>query len=228
MIGRSLVIFQFGNNKNELHECCSWSFALGLHDKKKDIDKRIVKEYKKKKWKPEDVVDDAEVEAIVNATNCIGPKEPGYHQWASDGVHIINLSGDPNLYNPAAALAERRRIAEKKRQKALHRLKGFIPELVKLRNAIPTGEITLDVTLQVKVEVAYSVSSPISSVYVFNKNGKEQVYSSRLIDRDQLAKQQDDRCRELADELGLCEEDVENETFLATMPKSRDNHDSKS
>lgn len=227
MIGRSLVIFQRGNNKNELHEVNSWNFAFSCREN--DLDNKIVSEAKKKKWKPEEIVNDAEVEAIVNATNCIGPQEPGYHKWASDGVHVINLSGDPTLPNPATVKAEKRRKEGERRHKAYKKLDKFIPELIKLRNAIPTGTLTISkVALpKVTVKLNYGVTHAISMVVVLDKDGQYLDYASWLVDNEALAKRPElvnivncphrkayrDRCQELADLLGLSYTDIENTIY---------------
>ena len=225
MIGRSLIVFQLGNNQNELHEVNSWGMALAP----RDAEKQLIQERVTKKWKPEDVVSDAEVEAICNATNCIGPDKPGYHKWASDGVTVINISGDPALYNPLVPIKEREKAAAEKRAAAMKRLKEeFLPELAKLRNAVPVGKVEVDFTIPpVKVKVGYRVWQPIGSLAVL-QDGKEVSYPSQLIDHDALAKVPEiaalvncplrkaywDRCAEIANLLGLSETDVENETYF--------------
>lgn len=185
MIGRSLIIFQLGDNKNELHETNSWSFALSDHDSK-EWDKRAISERKKKDWKPEDIVDDAEVEAICKATNCISKDRPGYHKWASDGVKVINISDDPDLPNPMTSIIAQKKKEQKERDAKIKKLEKFLPELFKLRNAITTGETPLTMTLSVKVKVSSSVEYPISSIKVMGENGKEIDYACQLIDRKTL------------------------------------------
>jgi len=223
MIGRSLTIFQLGNNQNEIHSVNSWSFCLGSQDK--DFEKKIIKEAKKKKWKPEEIVSDAEVEAIVNAKNCI-PGEEGYHKWASDGVCVINRSKDPNLYNPAKERARKKRAEQDERNKALEQLKEYLPELVKLRNAIPVGTIELNLIVPIRLKVGYSISDYLN-IDVLDKDGKDITYASWIVLHDHInelpemshivncphRKAYDARCKELATLLGLRPGDVENETY---------------
>lgn len=230
MIGRSLVIFQLGNNQNELHQTNSWGMALSHSDN--NINQKIIEERKKKNWKPEDIVSDAEVEAICNATNCLGPQEPGYHKWASDGVMIINISDDPNLYNPLVPIRERKEATRKKRREAIEQLQQYLPELSKLEKAVPVGTIKVDIVIPVRVEVRFSTSEAISSIDV--SNGDERaMWGHQLVDRTELAKVPEiaaivncplrkvymDRCQELAQLLGLRSEDVRNELYSFSRKK---------
>ncbi len=221
MIGRSLVIFQRGSDKNEVHTVNCGFMNLG----QKEFDEAIVREAKEKNWKPEEIVNDLEVEKIVNATNCIG--EEGHHRWASDGVRVINLSGDPNLYNPATAKRERKRIEAEKREQGLKKLEEFLPELVQLRKMVPEGSITIRVPLQIDVKIDYHVWEPISAINCLDESGKSYTYASHLIDRELLKKREEmarivncphrikyrNRCKEVADLLGLREEDIENKVY---------------
>ena len=125
MIGRSLIIFQRGNNKNELHQV--GSFDLAFAHREKDFDKKTLKEAKKKKWRPEAVVSDRVVKAIVNSHQCADPKEPGYHLWASDGYRIINLSGNPNLHNPLDQINAAREKERLRRQRRSSNLTSSFP-----------------------------------------------------------------------------------------------------
>jgi len=227
MIGRSIiVVFQRGDDKNEIHHVGSAPFFAN----EEEFERRVIEESIKKNWKPEDVVNDAELEKIVNATNCIGPEREGFHKWASDGVMVFNLSGNPNLYNPATA---RRKILKEqfaKRTEGMIRLKEFIPELVELRKAIPTGSIQVNLTIPVTVKVDSSVYRGIDDVYVLNEKGEQVDYASRLIDREELAKFPEisavincphrqayhKRCKELTELLGLDEHDAENQTYSAS------------
>lgn len=241
MIGRSLIIFQLGNNKNELHTTCPWEMAMSRgesrRDKKYDLKKEIAKARKEKKWKPEGIVDDKEVEAICNSSHCADPKEPGYHKWASDSVDVINISDDPNLYNPMVPIIERRNAEHKRQAEAKEQLKKYLPELAKLRNAVPTGKLEITMTLSVRVKVGYEVYSPISNIDVY-QGDKKPDYPFQLIDRDELAKfpkiaaiincpvrkAYERRCKELSDVLGLSEGDIENATYTYADRKEKGVH----
>lgn len=226
MIGRSLVIFQLGNNRNEIHEVNSWEFALGASDK--DFAEKIIKEAKKKKWKPEAIVKDKEVKAIVYATNCI-KGEPGYHKWASDGVYIINRSGDPNLYNPAKEKAEKRRIKENKRKESLEKLKEYLPELIKLRNAIPVG--TIEISMTVPLRVKFDYHETFFRHDVVGQDGKGIMWSTQVVSLEQVMAMPEaqaivncphraaylTRCESLAQLLELNRCDVENATYFAIL-----------
>lgn len=228
MIGRSVVIFQRGNNQNEIHEVDSWGLALsGTMEHESKLDEKIVAEASKNNWEPEEIVSDAEVDAIVNATQASREGYTGYHRWASDGVKVINLSGDPNLPNPAAVKAEKRRIVIEKRKKSLQKLDEFLPELMTLRNAIPTGKIILKIPIVLSLEVQYGVWESVSTVKAIDENGKHTMYASWLVDRQTIKELSEmasivncphreaykNKCREVAALLGLTETDVENAAY---------------
>ena len=225
MIGRSLIIFQRGNNQNELHTVSPWELALAHREK--DFDKKIIKQAKRKKWKPEEIVSDTEVEAIVNSTHCADPKEPGYHHWASDGVHVINLSGDPNLPNPAAVKNEKMEAEAKMRRAAFERIDEFIPELIKLRQVVPEGSVEVKVVVPLTISVRYSVSNFLN-MRVLREDGHDRMWAHEVIDQKAIEqipeleavvncpyrKAYRDRCQEIAESLGLDESDIENATYF--------------
>jgi hypothetical protein len=102
MIGRGTIVFRRGNGQNELHFVSPWSLTLSMQglfgspgiqndEARKKFDAEIVANAEKQKWKPDDVVDDAELELIRKASCCIEGEE-GYHKYASDAIHIIDLS----------------------------------------------------------------------------------------------------------------------------------------
>jgi hypothetical protein len=191
------------------------------------MNKAIIAEAEKKKWKPEAIVSDAEVEAIVNSHHCADPKKPGYHEWCSDGYQIINLSGDPNLPNPLVPLQKAREEESRRRQEAHKQLEQHIPELVKLYQAVPEGSIEVAMVIPVTIKVQYSTSANLDLDVL--QRGKEPSYPFELIDREALMKMPEvvtvvncplrkayrDRCHELAELLGLDETDIENATYFA-------------
>ncbi len=229
MIGRSIVILQRGDNKNEIHLTNSWDMCSSAHDP--DIKNKIIQIAKEKSWVPEDIVSDAEVAAIVTATNDIGPQVPGYHKWAGDSVLVINLSNDPNLYNPATVLAEQKEQARLQLVERLKQLQEFIPELYQLSSVIPTGNIEVKFTLPVTIVVKYSASGVSLSEIKRIKDGKSATFAGEIIDHDiirampELAnayncpyrKAYEDRCNQLAILLGLTTTSIKNKLFNYEM-----------
>ena len=226
MIGHSLIVFQRGNNVNELHKVNSWNFSFMQRSKK--ADESILNEAKNKKWKPDDIVNDNELKKIVYATNCINPEHEGYHKLASDGVHIINLSDDPNLYNPAQEKIEKIKAANKIESYLIKRLrKEFILELIKLKDAIPTGKIEIKMMFSLNVSVKYGVHKSVDCIEIF-QNDKKIEYVSQIIDKDQLVrlpemenivncpyrKAYHDRCQEISDLLGLEKNKIFNDIYV--------------
>ena len=228
MIGRALLIFQRGNNQNELHSVSSWEFALAPHEDEEKMNKAIIEESEKEKWKPEAIVSDAEVEAIVNSKHCADSKEPGYHEWCSDGYHIINLSGDPTLPNPLTPLEEAQEKEGRRRVEARKQLDKFIPELIKLRQAVPEGSVEIAMAFPVTIRIRYGVGD-YHDIDVLDKQGKKPMYPHELINHAALAQTPEmvaiescplrkayrDRCHELAELLGFDESDIENQTYFA-------------
>ena len=98
MIGQGTIVIKVEANKNELHFVDPWELAWDIHDVKdspaklKKFNTRILRHIKKRKWKPDAVVDDAELKKILKSTNCAPEKKgtKGYHEYASDCFHIID------------------------------------------------------------------------------------------------------------------------------------------
>lgn len=234
MIGRSLVIFQRGDNQNELYEVNSWS----LFSSRDDLAQKIIERSIEEKWKPCDTVSDSEVEIIVNAKSIIRGSS-GYHKWASDGVTVINLSGDPNLYNPAKARAEKEKAEWERKRQAKEELKKFLPELVALRDAIPSGTLRVEVTVPLTVEIGYGHGMGITrGIYiksVFDKGGTKVNFACLVVGEEDLRNLPElrevvncpkrkaylTRTNELAESLGLKWVDVENAAYTESERQKR-------
>jgi len=232
MIGRSLVIFQLGNNQNEIHQVNSWEMCLS--SRTENFKEKVAALRKEKQWKPEEIVSDREVEKICHADNCIDPKEPGYHRWAADGITVINISDDPNLPNPMTAIIEERERSHKKRAEGFRKLKDYIPELTVLRKAVPESMAEVEIVLPpLKVQVKSSVFSPICVTNYLGEDKKNKHHIWELVDRATLESKPEiqalincpfrkaykDRCKEVGDLLGLSDTDVENEVYTSTLKK---------
>jgi hypothetical protein len=213
MIGSSTTIFQRGNNVNEVHTTGSFGGLFAPQDEA-EREKLIVQTAEEKQWKPEAIVDDAEVKKIVYATS-INPGSEGYHKFAGDGVTVINLSGDPNLYNPAKEKAEAYRIKREKRQAGLVKIKELhLAELVSLRKMVPVGQVDIEVTLTLPVTVEFTIHGPQTpNIIVDGKDGKprQASYAWEVLNREEIYKRSElqafmncphrkkyhDRCKEL-------------------------------
>lgn len=187
MIGQSTVIFQLGDNKNEVRFWSCWEIESGdkliegmIKHRKKDKHRR-----KDKRWAIQGIVDDAEVVKICNATNIINDGNPEYHRFAGDRKWVINLSGKP-LHNPmddvhAKWQAEKDRIKE-----ARIKLNEFIPELNRLYGLIPEGTVTFKRSITVHVKMKYHRFNPFSTRESF-RNGKRIDYGNWIFSDEEIA-----------------------------------------
>ena len=121
MIGRSIIIFHFPDGRNEIHSTSPWGWAMARKDA--DFEEMVKRQARVDKWKAEDTVDDAEVEKIKAATNCIGPDHPGYHEWASDGVTVINVTDEELRMTVKEAGQVADDILQKARKKAMREVR---------------------------------------------------------------------------------------------------------
>jgi len=91
MIGRGMIVIQKAKDQNELHFVSPWELSLASYHATQEGEMEKFQQQvleQAKDWKPDDVVDDKELEAIRKAT-CSIPGEEGYHKYASDNIMVV-------------------------------------------------------------------------------------------------------------------------------------------
>lgn len=181
MIGQSTVIFQLGNNKNEVRFWSCWESESG----KKLEDFMIKKRKKDKKWGIEAIVDDAEVVKICNATNTINDGRPDYHKFAGDSKWVINMSGKP-LHNPMDDVHAKWQAEHDRIKEARLKLNEFIPELERLYNLIPEGEVEFSRNITISVKMKYRKFNQFGTRESF-RDGKVISYGNWIFSNEEIA-----------------------------------------
>lgn len=132
MIGQGCIAFKRGKDKNELHFTSPWQqIKPGDKEWEREVRAAAIKD----KWKPDRIVDDAELEKIRTANRCIGDDgTPGYHPNASDWTVVIDWPGDVELVmedfdRVLARLKEDKAKAKKDQNDTASKMTAFADEI---------------------------------------------------------------------------------------------------